>query len=92
MSIETVELSHLLISLAQSIKEGLGKEGEPHPNIPMAQYSLGMLHMVKNKTQGGRGRNTGDRGTAQAFPHWSSALRYSAGACRARRALLARSQ
>ena len=49
MSIETVELSHLLISLAQSIKEGLGKEGEPHPNIPMAQYSLGMLHMVKHK-------------------------------------------
>ena len=54
MSIETVELSHLLISLAQSIKEGLGKEGDPHPNIPMAQYSLGMLHMVKNKTQGNR--------------------------------------
>ena len=54
MSIETVELSHLLISLAQSIKEGLGKEGVPHPNIPMAQYSLGMLHMVKQKTQGNR--------------------------------------
>ncbi|MAA78392.1 MAG: hypothetical protein CL916_03965 [Deltaproteobacteria bacterium] len=54
MSIETVELSHLLISLAQSIKEGLGKEGDPHPNIPMAQYSLGMLHMVKHKTQGNR--------------------------------------
>lgn len=54
MSIETVELSHLLISLAQSIKEGLGKEGESHPDIPMAQYSLGMLHMVKHKTQGNR--------------------------------------
>ena len=54
MSIETVELSHLLISLAQSIKEGLGKEGDLHPNIPMAQYSLGMLHMVKLKPEGNR--------------------------------------
>jgi hypothetical protein len=54
MSIESVELSHLLISLAQSIKEGLGKEGDVHPNIPMAQYSLGTLHMIQSKTQGNR--------------------------------------
>jgi hypothetical protein len=52
MSTESVEFSHLVISLAQSIKEGLGKEDELHPNIPMAQYSLGALQMLKNKTNG----------------------------------------
>ena len=36
MSTESVEFSHLVISLAQSIKEGLGKEGkEFHPNGKM---------------------------------------------------------
>ena len=54
MSIESVELSHLLISLAQSIKEGLGKKEASHSSIAMAQYSLGTLHMIKVKTQGNR--------------------------------------
>ena len=49
MSIESVEFSHLVISLAQSITESLGSEGK---NISMAQYSLGTLHMLKNKTKG----------------------------------------
>lgn len=49
MSVETVEFSHLVISLAQSIKESIGGESA---NIPMAQYSLGALHMLKSKTQG----------------------------------------
>ena len=52
MSTESVEFSHLVISLAQSIKEGLGKEEQLHPNIPMAQYSLGALNMLKQKTSG----------------------------------------
>jgi hypothetical protein len=53
MSTESVEFSHLVISLAQSIKAGLGTEGKDlEPNIPMAQYSLGALHMLKEKTSG----------------------------------------
>ena len=49
MSIETVEFSHLVISLAQSIKESIGSDTA---NIPMAQYSLGTLYMLKSKTKG----------------------------------------
>ena len=53
MSTETVEFSHLIISLAQSVKEGLGEEGTEKPqNKPMAKYSLETLQMLKVKTQG----------------------------------------
>ena len=48
---EEVEFSHLVISLAQSIKEGL-IEGAEESSKAMARYSLGTLRMLKTKTKG----------------------------------------
>ena len=51
MSINRVEFSHFIISLAQNIKEGLAA-GEGTPQKKMAEYSLGVLHMLSAKTEG----------------------------------------
>ena len=57
MSANDVEFSHLVISLAQGVKLGLGEVSgpetdEPQKNINMAKYSLGTLRMLKEKTEG----------------------------------------
>jgi len=57
MSADNVEFSHLVISLAQGVKVGLGEIVDPEAtqsekNIPMARYSLGTLRMLKKKTEG----------------------------------------
>ena len=52
-----VEFSHLVISLAQGVKLGLGEVTNPETeeaekDINMAKYSLGTLQMLKEKTLG----------------------------------------
>ena len=52
-----VEFSHLVISLAQGVKLGLGEVTNPdvetsEKDIDMANYSLGTLRMLKEKTRG----------------------------------------
>ena len=48
---EKVEFSHFIISLAQSIKEGLSADAK-EANRTMAHYSLKTLEMLKIKTKG----------------------------------------
>ena len=48
---EKVEFSHFVISLAQSIKEGLSTEAQESSRA-MAHYSLKTLEMLKIKTKG----------------------------------------
>lgn len=57
MNANDVEFSHLVISLAQGVKVGLGEipetnEAQKDINLDMAKYSLGALRMLKEKTQG----------------------------------------
>ena len=57
MNANDVEFSHLVISLAQGVKVGLGEvpetnEAQKNTNLDMAKYSLGALRMLKEKTQG----------------------------------------
>ena len=57
MSANDVEFSHLVISLAQGVKLGLGEVTNPETeqaekDLNMAKYSLGTLRMLKEKTRG----------------------------------------
>ncbi len=52
-----VEFSHLVISLAQGVKLGLGEVENPETesvekDLNMAKYSLETLRMLKEKTRG----------------------------------------
>ena len=52
-----VEFSHLVISLAQGVKLGLGEVTNPdteavEKDLNMAKYSLETLRMLKEKTRG----------------------------------------